>query len=186
MNMSRIRKAIVLFSATTIIAISFGYLSSSDTLIAQSQHTVEPSAAISKTKRNTQGNAQKTDIQPQQDAVQANHSDTVLPAEHDTSSELINDVMSNFQNMDDILENIDHPSVQAMIAAMPKASQKTIAMAALKQSVSKRLDLIEANPVSPIDLISLNQDIDTLAKNLVMMPGEARNLKAYLQQHTKI
>jgi len=95
-------------------------------------------------------------------------------------------VMSNFQNMDDILENIDHPSVQAMIAAMPKASQKTIAMAALKQSVSKRLDLIEANPVSPIDLISLNQDIDTLAKNLVMMPGEARNLKAYLQQHTKI
>ena len=94
-------------------------------------------------------------------------------------------VMENFKEMEQVLENIDHPVVQEFMAALPPESQKSLKMAALKQSVSKRLDIVEANPLSPIDLKNLNKDIDELAKNFVMMPEEARNLKAYLQQRTK-
>lgn len=185
MSKSKIKTPLILVTGVTLIAILFGYLSSSDTPNTEAPQTSTNSSTKPPTQA-TANNPPPIKAQSQEDKTQTTSPDTISPEEDEVSSALINQVMGQFQSMEEVLENLDHPSVQAMIEAMPKASQKTIQMAALKQSVSKRLDLIETNPHSPIDLSSLNKDIDTLTENFVMMPGEARNLKAYLQQRTKI
>ncbi len=175
--MSKIRKPLLFLSAIAVMAMSYGYLSHSDTQDAQIELTT---AAYNKEDDET------LNRQPAlESAYSTTHSastDNPVDTEGDSHSLLISEVMNHFRTMEEILDNMEHPSVQALIASMPAESQTTIAMAALKQSVSKRLDLIEADPSSVIDQSSLSQDIDLLAQNLVMMPDEARNLKAYVQQ----
>jgi len=85
-----------------------------------------------------------------------------------------------FNSIEDILENIDDPAVQAYVNSLPEEAQESIYIASLKQSVSKRLDDIETSSHADVDIDVLFQDIDMLRDHKVMMPGEVESLKAYV------
>ncbi len=86
-----------------------------------------------------------------------------------------------FNSIEEILENIDDPAVQAYVNSLPDEAQESIYIASLKQSVSKRLDDIEASSHTDVDIDVLFHDIDILRDHKVMMPGEVESLKAYIQ-----
>lgn len=85
------------------------------------------------------------------------------------------------ETVEDILDHIDHPSVQRYIAKLPEQAQESIRLEALRHSVSKRVDAIEASDFSAIDVDVLFNDIDELSRTRVMLPGEGDALKVYLQ-----
>lgn len=116
----------------------------------------------------------------QEDLSQANQEQDDIALESNAQS------LERFNDINTLLDNIDDPDVQDFISTLPEDAQRSIHMQALQQSVSKRLDAIEAQALSPIDLTKLFDDIDLLAQNLVLMPEEAKNLKSYLKARAEI
>ena len=87
----------------------------------------------------------------------------------------------DISTVDDLLDNIEHPKLQEYIRSLPFDAQKVLHTAALKQSVSKRVDDFELTGVPEHDVGRLFDDIDMLSSRGVMMSGEAERLKKYLQ-----
>lgn len=189
---SPVKSKYLILGSGILFALGVGYYLSQIGVVEKNvfeKNTVEEVDATSVTKASQATQNQNTSASSDQGV-------SAKPLVHDHSSEKASSYKEEnildmdagledslgFSSVEDLLDNIEDPRVQKYIESLPDEAQESFYIASLKQSVSKRLDEMEETGVLSSDPQTLFEDIDTLGRHGLMMPGELENLKAYIRQ----